>query len=73
MVLVEGCYTLIIDGHRIPLSAGQECFVRREKSRSVRYSFRVARRSGSAPVSSEADGVFQQHSAGMLIQPVLRE
>lgn len=29
MVVVEGCYTLIIDGHRIPLSAGQEYFIRR--------------------------------------------
>ena len=29
MMVVEGCYTLIIDGERIPVSAGQEYFIPR--------------------------------------------
>ena len=29
MVVVQGCYTLIIDGKRIPLEAGQEYFIPR--------------------------------------------
>jgi quercetin dioxygenase-like cupin family protein len=29
MVVVEGCYTLIIDGKKIPLRAGQEYFIPR--------------------------------------------
>jgi quercetin dioxygenase-like cupin family protein len=29
MVVVEGCYTLIIDGDRIPLNAGNEYFIER--------------------------------------------
>jgi quercetin dioxygenase-like cupin family protein len=29
MIVVQGCYTLIIDGQRIPLTAGQEYFIPR--------------------------------------------
>ena len=29
MIVVEGCYTLIIDGRRIPLSTGMEYFIPR--------------------------------------------
>jgi mannose-6-phosphate isomerase-like protein (cupin superfamily) len=29
MLVVEGCYTLIIDGHRIALNAGQEYLIPR--------------------------------------------
>jgi len=29
MLVVEGCYTLIIDGHRIPVRAGEEYFIPR--------------------------------------------
>lgn len=29
MVVVQGCYTLIIDGERIPVHAGGEYFIRR--------------------------------------------
>jgi quercetin dioxygenase-like cupin family protein len=29
MVVVEGCYTLIINGERIPLNAGKEYFIER--------------------------------------------
>jgi quercetin dioxygenase-like cupin family protein len=29
MVVVEGCYTLIINGDRIPLTAGKEYFIER--------------------------------------------
>src|SRR5580700_3748965 len=29
MIVVQGCYTLIIDGNRIPLNAGQEYFIAR--------------------------------------------
>jgi quercetin dioxygenase-like cupin family protein len=29
MVVVQGCYTLIIDGERIPVKAGQEFFIPR--------------------------------------------
>jgi quercetin dioxygenase-like cupin family protein len=29
MLVVQGCYTLIIDGERIPLNAGQEHFIPR--------------------------------------------
>jgi len=29
MVVVQGCYTLLIDGGRIPLNAGQEFVIRR--------------------------------------------
>ena len=29
MVVVQGCYTLIIDGQRIPVEAGQEYFIPR--------------------------------------------
>jgi mannose-6-phosphate isomerase-like protein (cupin superfamily) len=29
MLVVEGCYTLIIDGRRIPVSAGEEYFIPR--------------------------------------------
>jgi quercetin dioxygenase-like cupin family protein len=29
MIVVEGCYTLIIDGKRIPVKAGQEHFIPR--------------------------------------------
>ena len=29
MVVVEGCYTLIIDNQKIPLPAGKECFIPR--------------------------------------------
>jgi mannose-6-phosphate isomerase-like protein (cupin superfamily) len=27
MLVVQGCYTLIVDGERIPLKAGEECFI----------------------------------------------
>jgi len=27
MIVVQGCYTLIIDGHRIPVKAGEEYFI----------------------------------------------
>jgi quercetin dioxygenase-like cupin family protein len=27
MIVVQGCYTLIIDGERIPVKAGEECFI----------------------------------------------
>ena len=27
MLVVEGCYTLVIDGERIPLNAGEECVI----------------------------------------------
>src|SRR5579872_5979219 len=29
MAVIQGCYTLIIDGHRIPLKAGDEYFIPR--------------------------------------------
>jgi quercetin dioxygenase-like cupin family protein len=29
MIVVQGCYTLIIDGQRIPLNAGDEYFIAR--------------------------------------------
>ena len=29
MIVVQGCYTLIINGERIPLKAGEECFIPR--------------------------------------------
>ena len=29
MAVVEGCYTLIIGGERIPVRAGEECFIPR--------------------------------------------
>jgi quercetin dioxygenase-like cupin family protein len=29
MIVVEGCYTLIFDGKRVPLSAGEEHFIPR--------------------------------------------
>jgi mannose-6-phosphate isomerase-like protein (cupin superfamily) len=29
MLVVQGCYTLIIAGERIPLTAGEECFIPR--------------------------------------------
>lgn len=29
MIVVQGCYTLIIDGQRIPLKAGQEYLIQR--------------------------------------------
>jgi mannose-6-phosphate isomerase-like protein (cupin superfamily) len=29
MIVVQGCYTLIIDGERVPLKAGQEYFIPR--------------------------------------------
>ncbi len=29
MLVVEGCYTLIVDGNRIPVTAGQEYFIPR--------------------------------------------
>jgi len=29
MLVVQGCYTLLIDGERIPLNAGQEYFIPR--------------------------------------------
>ena len=29
MIVVQGCYTLIIDGDRIPMGAGQEYLIRR--------------------------------------------
>jgi mannose-6-phosphate isomerase-like protein (cupin superfamily) len=29
MIVVQGCYTLIINGERIPVSAGQEHFIPR--------------------------------------------
>lgn len=29
MVVVQGCYTLILDGERIPVHAGGEYFIRR--------------------------------------------
>jgi quercetin dioxygenase-like cupin family protein len=29
MTVVQGCYTLIIGGERIPVKAGEECFIRR--------------------------------------------
>ena len=27
MIVVQGCYTLIIDGRRIPINAGEECLI----------------------------------------------
>jgi quercetin dioxygenase-like cupin family protein len=30
MIVVQGCYTLIIDGERIPIKAGEEYFIPRE-------------------------------------------
>jgi hypothetical protein len=29
MIVVQGCYTLIIDGRRVPLNAGDEYFIAR--------------------------------------------
>jgi mannose-6-phosphate isomerase-like protein (cupin superfamily) len=29
MIVVEGCYTLIIDGERLPIKAGEEAFIPR--------------------------------------------
>ena len=29
MIVVQGCYTLIIEGHRIPVKAGEEFFIPR--------------------------------------------
>lgn len=29
MIVVEGCYTLIIEGQKIPVRAGEEYFIRR--------------------------------------------
>jgi mannose-6-phosphate isomerase-like protein (cupin superfamily) len=29
MIVVQGCYTLIVDGRRIPLQAGEEYFIQR--------------------------------------------
>jgi mannose-6-phosphate isomerase-like protein (cupin superfamily) len=29
MIVVQGCYILIINGERIPVKAGQECFIPR--------------------------------------------
>jgi mannose-6-phosphate isomerase-like protein (cupin superfamily) len=29
MIVVQGCYTLIIGGDRIPIKAGEECFIPR--------------------------------------------
>jgi quercetin dioxygenase-like cupin family protein len=29
MAVMQGCYTLIIDGNRIPVKAGEECFIPR--------------------------------------------
>ena len=37
MLVVQGCYTLIIDGERIPVKAGEEFFIPRE----VRHSGEV--------------------------------
>ena len=37
MVVVQGCYTLIIEGERIPLKAGEEYFI----PRGVRHSGEV--------------------------------
>jgi hypothetical protein len=37
MVVVQGCYTLIIDGQRIPLIAGNEYLI----ARGVRHSGEV--------------------------------
>jgi quercetin dioxygenase-like cupin family protein len=37
MIVVEGCYTLIIDGERIPVRAGEEYFI----SRGVPHSGEV--------------------------------
>jgi len=34
MIVVQGCYTLIIDGERIPVKAGQEQFIPRGVSHS---------------------------------------
>jgi len=31
MLVVEGCYTLIIDAKKIPVYAGEECFIPRGK------------------------------------------
>jgi len=37
MLVVQGCYTLIIDGERIPVKAGEEFFIQR----GVRHSGEV--------------------------------
>ena len=29
MIVVQGCYTLIVEGKRIPVRAGEECFIPR--------------------------------------------
>jgi len=29
MIVVQGCYTLIIEGERTPINAGEECFIPR--------------------------------------------
>ena len=34
MLVVQGCYTLIIDGERIPVKAGEEYFIPRGVSHS---------------------------------------
>jgi quercetin dioxygenase-like cupin family protein len=34
MLVVQGCYTLIIDGERIPVKAGEEFFIPRETRHS---------------------------------------
>lgn len=37
MIVVEGCYTLIVDGERIPVKAGEEYFI----PRGIRHSGEV--------------------------------
>jgi quercetin dioxygenase-like cupin family protein len=52
MIVVEGCYTLIIDGQRIPLRRGEEYFI----ARGVHHS-------GDVVAGTRTIHAFAQHRA----------
>jgi mannose-6-phosphate isomerase-like protein (cupin superfamily) len=54
MVVVEGCYTLIINGDRIPVNAGKEYFIPRGLAHSGRFWLEQERSTHSAAIGLTA-------------------
>jgi ethanolamine utilization protein EutQ (cupin superfamily) len=50
MVVVLGCYTLIVDGRRMPIKAGEEYFIQRGSRMAGKWSVAPGRSTRSAAI-----------------------
>ena len=68
MVVVQGCYTLIIDGNRILLRAGEEYFIPRVLFIAARFSVEQERYTHLAATGQTGyleNGVFVAHKSAL--------